>query len=151
MWVPICWVAVTCSTIQLTLLRPRPAGPAWSSAPYFDGHHLDVAFSVGAVCAFVTMPVPSLQRAERFTLGCRLLWRHPKLGDQHRRAGEGQHRRGLPGTADCRLARPGLTQGSGRCPGAVTPPSRPETTSATADRQGHRPEDGCARWLRPNT
>src|SRR6266496_2071434 len=28
MCVPICWVAVTCSTIQLTLLRPRPAGPA---------------------------------------------------------------------------------------------------------------------------
>ena len=28
MCVPICWVAVTCSTIQLTLLRPQPAGPA---------------------------------------------------------------------------------------------------------------------------
>jgi hypothetical protein len=55
------------------------SAPAWSSAPYFDGHHWDVPFCVGAVCAFITMPVPSRQRAERFTPGRRLLWRHPEL------------------------------------------------------------------------
>ena len=33
MWVPICWVAVTCSTTQLTLLRPQPSPPGVGAAP----------------------------------------------------------------------------------------------------------------------
>jgi hypothetical protein len=42
--------------------------PAWASAPYFDGQHWDVLFSVDVVCASIVMLVTSRKRAERFTL-----------------------------------------------------------------------------------